>query len=143
MEWYGIIKSLHLISVIAWMVGLLYLPRLFVYHANEDTNTSTSETFKIMELRLYRFIMNPAMMATWGFGITLLCMNWSLASNTWLHIKFFLIILLTVIHHIMGYWRKVFEIDKNKHSASFFRIMNEIPTILMVFVIFLVITKPF
>ncbi|AHC74021.1 putative integral membrane protein [Candidatus Endolissoclinum faulkneri L5] len=143
MEWYSIIKSLHVISVIAWMVGLLYLPRLFVYHADENIDSHTSEKFKIMELRLYRFIMNPAMMATWSFGISLLCMNWSLFNDKWMHIKFFLIIMLTGIHHIMGYWRKLFWIGKNKHSSLFFRIINEIPTILMVFVIFLVIIKPF
>ncbi|WP_420563259.1 protoporphyrinogen oxidase HemJ [Thalassobaculum sp.] len=143
MDAYGIVKALHVISVIAWMAGLLYLPRLFVYHAAEAPGSATSETFKVMERRLYRAIMNPAMMATWIFGLTMLWMTPGWLQDGWMHAKLFLVLVLTASHHMMGRWRKAFAADGNEKSTRYFRIANEIPTLLMIVVVFLVITKPF
>ncbi len=143
MDWYGIVKALHVISVISWMAGLLYLPRLFVYHAAEAPGSASSETFKVMERRLYRAIMNPAMMATWLFGLTMLWMAPGWLEDGWMHAKLFLVLVLTATHHAMGRWRKAFAADENRHSTRFYRIANEIPTLLMVVVVFLVILKPF
>lgn len=143
MDWYGIVKALHVISVISWMAGLLYLPRLFVYHAAEAPGSASSETFKVMERRLYRAIMNPAMMATWLFGLTMLWMVPGWLEDGWMHAKLFLVLVLTATHHAMGRWRKAFAADENRHSTRFYRIANEIPTLLMVVVVFLVILKPF
>ncbi|SDF73069.1 MULTISPECIES: protoporphyrinogen oxidase HemJ [Thalassobaculum] len=143
MDWYGIVKALHVISVISWMAGLLYLPRLFVYHASEPPGSATAETFKVMERRLYRAIMNPAMMATWVFGLAMLWMTPGWLEDGWMHAKLFLVLVLTATHHMMGRWRKAFAADENGNSTRFYRIANEIPTLLMVVVVFLVITKPF
>jgi protoporphyrinogen IX oxidase len=143
MDWYSIVKALHVISVISWMAGLLYLPRLFVYHAAEAPGSASSETFKVMERRLFRAIMNPAMMATWLFGLTMLWMVPGWLEDGWMHAKLFLVLVLTATHHAMGRWRKAFAADENRHSTRFYRIANEIPTLLMVVVVFLVILKPF
>lgn len=143
MDYYGIIKSLHVISVISWMAGLLYLPRLFVYHADAEAGSAQSETFKIMERRLIRAIMNPAMIATWVFGIWMLALSPGWLSEGWLHVKLVLIVALTAVHHVFSRWRKAFERDQNKQSTRVFRIWNEAPTLIMVVVVFLVILKPF
>ncbi|NQW11903.1 MAG: protoporphyrinogen oxidase HemJ [Alphaproteobacteria bacterium] len=143
MDLYGVIKSLHVISVIAWMAGLLYLPRLFVYHAETEVGSAQSELFKTMERRLIRAIMNPAMIATWVFGIWMLALTPDWLEQGWLHAKLLLITGLTAVHHVFSTWRKAFERDQNRHNARVFRIWNEVPTVIMVAVVFLVILKPF
>lgn len=143
MDWYAIVKALHVISVIAWMAGLLYLPRLFVYHAAAVPGSETSETFKVMERRLYRAIMNPAMISTWIFGLLMLYMVPDWLGDGWMHAKLFLVLVMTAAHHFMGRWRKGFAADKNAHSTRYYRIANEVPTLIMIVVVFLVITKPF
>jgi putative membrane protein len=143
MDWYGIVKSLHVISVISWMAGMFYLPRLFVYHAEAGAGTPQSETFKVMERRLLRAIMNPAMVATWVFGIAMLTMAPDWLSDGWMHAKLTLVVAMTVVHHLYGRWRKTFERDENVRPSKFYRIWNEAPTLLLVGIVFLVILKPF
>jgi putative membrane protein len=141
---YPWIKALHIISVIAWMAGLLYLPRLFVYHAAAEPGSVQSETFKVMERRLLRAIMNPAMVAAYIFGILLLIssplVDWSAG---WLWIKLSMVAVLTVLHHVYGLWRKAFERDENKRTARFYKIMNEVPTVAMIVLVLMVVAKPF
>lgn len=143
MELYGVIKSLHVISVIAWMAGMLYLPRLFVYHADVEIGSAQSETFKIMERRLIRAIMNPAMITTWAFGIWMLVLTPAWLEDGWLHLKLGLVIAMTATHHVFSRWRKTFEKDQNRHAARVFRLWNEVPTVIMIAIVFLVILKPF
>jgi protoporphyrinogen IX oxidase len=143
MDWYGIVKGFHVISVIAWMAGLLYLPRLFVYHTGVEAGSETSETFKIMERRLLRAIMNPAMIATWIFGLTLIVLTPGWMEQGWLHAKLLLVVLMTVAHMAMARWRRAFAEDRNTHTHKYFRVMNEVPTLMMVVIVFLVILKPF
>ena len=133
------IKVIHIISVISWMVGLLYLPRLFVYHSENITNKDITSTFKIMEYRLYRFIMNPAMMVVWLSGLVLLYDN---GIETWLSIKFLLVLLMTSFHIFLKRCINNFEQESNQYSSKFFRIINEIPTVLMIFIVILVVLKP-
>lgn len=139
---YEIVKSLHIISFIAWMAGLLYLPRLFVYHTAAEKGSELSETLKVMERKLLRYIMNPAMIATWGFGLWLASM---LGSHTegWFHAKLTLVLLLSGSHGMMSKMRKNFEKDENTNSAKFYRIFNEVPTVLMIGIVFLAIVRPF
>ena len=137
------VKAFHVISVIAWMAALLYLPRLFVYHAETEVGSAQSETFKVMERRLLRAIANPAMIATWIFGLWLAFGYIGWAGQPWLHFKFALVVVLTVYHHFLGRWRKDFDQDRNARPARFYRIANEIPTVLMVGIVILVIVKPF
>jgi putative membrane protein len=138
------IKALHVISIIAWMAGLLYLPRLFVYHATTAVGSPQSETFKIMELRLYRYIMGPAAIVA---VVTGACLAWGLGSDLfhhgWFHVKLTAVVLLLVIHHLLGRWRKAFAQDRNLRSARFFRIVNEVPTLLMVVIVIMVVVQPF
>lgn len=143
MDWYPVVKALHVISVIAWMAGMLYLPRLFVYHAEAGSGTPQAETFKVMERRLLRAIMNPAMIATWSFGILMLVLVPDWLSDGWLHGKLTLVAVMTVVHHLYGRWRKDFDRDENRRSARFFKLWNEIPTVLMIGIVFLVVLKPF
>ena len=139
---YEILKALHIVAVIAWMAGLLYLPRLFVYHAEAGPGTPQSETFKVMERRLLRAIMNPAMVAVWLFGLLLAWQgNWWMAP--WFHAKFALVVVLTVVHHLFARWRKTFEADRNTKPARYYRYWNEVPTLLMIGIVFLVVLKPF
>ena len=143
MNYYLLFKSLHLIAVIAWMAGLLYLPRIFVYHAENNTEKNTSEIFKIMERRLMFYIMTPAMILSWLFGIFLILINEiSITLNLWVQTKLFLVVLLTIYHLFLGYYLRKFALDQNKKSAKFFRIINEIPTILLILIIFVIIYKP-
>jgi putative membrane protein len=141
MDHYSWIKAAHLISVIAWMAGLLYLPRLFVYHSMEDVGTSTSNTFKIMEKRLLRFIMNPAMLASFGFGIWMLLINIELLEESWMQWKILLLVGMTGFHALLSRWRRFFEKDANTWSPRFFKIINEVPTILMIGIIILAVVK--
>lgn len=136
------VKALHVISVIAWMAGLLYMPRLFVYHTQAQVGSHASETFKVMERRLLKAIMNPAMIASWVFGL------WALVSldawsDGWVHAKLTCVVLMTLAHMFMASWRKDFEFDRNTRSETFFRIANEVPTVLMIAIVILVIVKPF
>ena len=137
-------KALHIISVIAWMAGLLYLPRLFVYHCDAAPASAQAETFKTMERRLLRGIMNPAMGATYLFGIALLLtpglVEWS---QGWIYLKLILVAVLTVYHHALARWRKVFEADANARPARFYRLMNEVPTLIMIAIVVLVVVRPF
>lgn len=136
------IKALHIISVIAWMAGLLYLPRLFVYHSESKTNTVQSETFKVMERRLYRAIMTPAMVLSWIFGLLLIHMT-GMVVEAWLVLKILLVVGLTTVHVMLGRHRVAFERDANMRSAKYFRILNEVPTLLMIGIVILVVLKPF
>ena len=141
-EPYQWIKALHLISVIAWMAGLLYLPRLYVYHCDAEPGSDKSETFKVMERRLLRAIMNPAMIATWAFGLILLYLG-ELWTEPWMHAKLVLVFAMTWMHHSLALWRKDFEADRNQRSTRFYRIANEVPTVLMILIVILVIVQPF
>lgn len=142
---YLFVKSLHVIAIIAWMAGLLYLPRLFVYHAGAAQGSEMSETFKVMERRLLKFIMNPAMIVSWILGLWLAMGLGAVDMSTdfWFHAKLTLVIVMTVFHMALGKWRKGFETDQNTHSARFYRFMNEVPTVLMIAIVLLVIMKPF
>ena len=133
------IKVIHIVAVISWMAGLLYLPRLFVYHSENISKNDLSSTFKIMEYRLYRFIMNPAMMVVWLSGFIL---SYDNGFDLWLIIKFLLVFLMTIFHIFMKKCLNDFENDKSEYSSKFFRIINEIPTVLMIFIIILVVIKP-
>ncbi len=137
-------KALHIISVIAWMAGLLYLPRIFVYHTECDVGSQQSETFQIMERRLFRVIMNPAMLATFVFGGVLLAnQDSSIWQEIWIYVKLFCVVGLVVSHEMMGAWRRAFAENRNRRPASFYRIMNEVPTFLMIVVVIFVVVKPF
>ena len=136
------IKALHIISVIAWMAGLLYLPRLYVYHCACKTRSRQSETFKIMERRLYRAIMTPALILSWSFGGALFVIGGS-ASEGWMILKWGLVVVLTAVHFLLGHYRLAFERDENTMSAKFYRLINEVPTVLMVGIVILVVVRPF
>lgn len=142
-DYYLIIKSFHIISIIAWMAGLLYLPRLFVYHASTEIGSELSETLKKMEYRLLRYIMNPAMVSSLFFGVLLSLtpgiIDWS---AWWVFAKILALLLLVVVHLNFSSWQKIFYTDLNRRSAKFYRISNEVPTLLMIGIVFLVIIKP-
>ncbi|PWC52258.1 hypothetical protein TSA6c_35130 [Azospirillum sp. TSA6c] len=139
-EW---IKALHVISIIAWMAGLLYLPRLFVYHCQVQAGSEASETFKVMERRLLRAIMNPAMIAAYVFGIAMILLTPEWMKQGWLHAKLLFVLLLTASHMMMARWRRDFAEDRNTRPQRFFRIANEVPTLLMIGIVIFVIVKPF
>ncbi len=142
MDLYSWLKALHVISVIAWMAGMLYLPRLYVYHCKAKAGSEMSETFKVMERRLLRAIINPAMIASWIFGLSLAWMgDWWGAG--WFHGKLALLFGMQLIHAGYARWRRQFANDANTHDEKFFRIMNEVPTLLMIGIVILVIVKPF
>jgi len=138
------LKALHIVSVIAWMAGLLYLPRLFVYHTDCEAGSVKSETFKIMERRLLHAIMHPALVASFGFGLPLLldlpASSWE---EGWLHIKLVGVAGLVICHLWMGSLRRAFAEDRNTHSHKFFRVLNEVPTVLMIAIVIFVVVKPF
>ena len=143
-EAYPWIKSLHIVSMVAWMAGLLYLPRLYVYHAMAPIGSDRSETFKIMERRLQRGIMTPAMLATWGFGFLLAgtpgVVDWRMG---WMWAKLALRRGLTVFHFLLARWREAFAADRNRHPTRLFRIVNELPTVALIAIVILVVIKPF
>ena len=142
MNFYLLYKSLHLIAVISWMAGLLYLPRIFVYHAETNQDTQ-KETFKTMERKLYNYIMMPAMLLSWLFGILLLhSLGFSIFSELWMQIKIIAVIILTYYHFTLGKYLNDFALDNNQKSSKFFRIYNEIPTVILIVVIFVAIFKP-
>lgn len=143
LEYYLWIKALHIISVMAWMAGMLYLPRLFVYHAQAEAGSELSETLKIMERRLLRFIINPAMIAAFLFGGLMLWGTPDLLQAPWMHIKLTAIVLMTGVHGLYARWRKTFERDENTKNPRFYRIWNEIPTVLMIVIVLMAVVKPF
>ena len=136
------LKAAHVIAVIAWMAGILYLPRLFVYHCVAERGSVQSETFKVMERRLLKAIINPAMIVTWILGLWL-AFDAGFFKAPWLHGKLALVIALSVIHVLFARWVKDFAADRNTRSQKFYRIVNEIPTVLMIGIVILVIVKPF
>ena len=143
MNYYLLFKSVHLIAVISWMAGLLYLPRIFVYHVENFEKKETTEIFEIMERRLYFYIMRPAMILSWFFGIILIyIIGIEIFSQLWMHIKLILVVILTVYHEYLGICLKSLKLKTNTKSAKFFRIINEVPTIILIFIIFIVIFKP-
>ncbi len=136
------IKALHVLSVIAWMAGLLYLPRLYVYHAQVEVGSETSETFKVMERRLLKAITTPAMLASLLFGLILLGQP-GLLEQGWMHVKLALLIGMFVMHGLYAKWRKDFEADRNTRPHTFYRWMNEVPTVLLIAIVLLAVVKPF
>jgi putative membrane protein len=139
---YPWIKALHIIAVIAWMAGMLYLPRLFVYHCEAEPGSKQSETFKVMERRLLRAITNPAMVATWAFGLWLAWQNgWPVAP--WLQAKLVLVLAMSAVHGLLARWVAAFGADQNRHPQKFYRIINEVPTLLMILIVLLAVVKPF
>ena len=143
MNIYLLFKSLHLISVISWMAGLLYLPRIFVYHAENKDDNNTSEVFKVMERKLYFYIMTPAMILSWVFGLLLIhSIGFQQLSQTWMLLKIVFVILLTIYHLYLGKTLIKFKTDQNNRSHKFYRLINEIPTILLILIVFMVIFKP-
>ena len=138
------IKAFHVIAIIAWMAGLLYLPRLFVYHAQSKVGSEQSETFKVMERRLVRFITTPALLASWALGLALAfsgLIDWS--NDGWFHAKLVLVVMLSAYSGLLAMWTKDFALDRNTRSARFYRIANEVPTILMIAIVILVVVRPF
>ncbi len=135
-------KALHIIAVISWMAGMLYLPRLFVYHCDAEIGSKQSETFKVMERRLLKAIINPAMIATWIFGLYLM---WSAGWYTsgWFHAKLFLVLLMSGVHGFLTSRVRDFALDRNTRSAKFYKIINEVPTVLMILIVILAVVKPF
>ena len=143
MNYYLLFKSLHLISVISWMAGLLYLPRIFVYHAENSDDRKISDVFKIMEKKLYFYIMTPAMILSWIFGLILIhSIGFQQLGQTWMVLKIIFVILLTLYHFYLGKTLNQFKFDQNTHSHKFYRLINEIPTILLILIVFVVIFKP-
>ena len=143
MNSYLLLKSLHLIAVISWMAGLLYLPRIFVYHVENLKDENTSSIFKTMERKLYFYIMTPAMFLTWVFGLILISsLGFEVLSAAWIKLKLLLVILLTLYHFYLSKLLGDFKLDQNTKSSKFFRIINEVPTILLILIVFIVIFKP-
>ena len=137
---FNILKTVHIFSIIAWMAGLLYLPRIFVYHADKEIKKETSETFKIMEKKLFNIIMMPAFIVTWISGFS---MVYYVGLDTWLFMKIFFVLLLTIYHFICRKWLLDFANDNNKIKSKFFRLTNEIPAFILILIIILVVFKPF
>lgn len=136
------IKAIHVVAVISWMAGMLYLPRLFVYHCEAEVGSKQSETFKVMERRLLKAIINPAMAVTWVLG---LYMAWAGGwfTSGWFHVKLFLVLVLSGVHGLFTRWVRDFANDRNTRSQKFYRIINEVPTVLMIGIVIMVIVKPF
>ena len=143
MNSYLLFKSLHLIAVISWMAGLLYLPRIFVYHVENLKDKNTSLIFKTMERKLYFYIMTPAMILTWIFGLILISsLGFEILSAFWIKLKLLLVVLLTLYHFYLSKLLDDFKVDQNTKSSKFFRIINEVPTILLILIVFIVVFKP-
>ncbi len=143
MNTYLLFKSLHLISVISWMAGLLYLPRIFVYHSQNNTQQIISEVFKVMERKLFFYIMTPAMILSWAFGLILIHeIGFDKLGQTWMILKLIFVTLLTFYHFYLGRILRQFKEDSNTHTHKFYRLINEIPTLLLILIVFVVIFKP-
>lgn len=136
------VKALHILAVIAWMAAFLYLPRLFVYHCQAEPGSRQSETFKVMERRLLRGIMTPAMIVAWAAGLALM-VNLEAWTEEWFHVKALAVVALTALHMVAARWRRAFAADANRHSERFFRVMNEVPALLMVVVVVMAVVRPF
>ena len=141
--YYDVIKALHILSVISWMVGLLYLPRLFVYHAQSEIGSVRTETFKVMERRLLKAIMTPAMIASFIFGIWMISVNHGLIFETWFHIKVATVLAMAACHGKFSKMQRLLENDVQPLSAKSYRIWNEVPTVLMIIIVFMAVLKPF
>ena len=142
MNFYLLFKSLHLIAVISWMAGLLYLPRIFVYHS-EASHKSQKQVFKTMERKLYNYIMMPAMLLSWLFGVLLInSLGFDIFKEFWMQIKIVSVLILTHYHFMLGRYLQEFATDNNQKSSKFFRIINEVPTIILIVVVFVVVFKP-
>lgn len=141
-EAYLWIKAFHVIAVISWMAGLLYLPRLFIYHCEVQPGSEASEKFKVMERRLLKAIMTPAAVVSWGLGLWM-AIGGGLFHDGWFHAKLSLVLIMTVCHGLMIRWKCDFAADRNTRSQKFYRIANEVPTLLMIGIVLLVVTKPF
>lgn len=139
---YDVIKALHLISVMSWMAGLLYLPRLFVYHAETTVGSVRAETFKVMERRLLKAIMNPAMIASFAFGIWMIVLAPSLLYEPWMHVKILCVLLMAGCHGVFSKMRRRLENDEPPRPPRAYRIWNEVPTVLMVIIVFMAVVKP-
>jgi len=143
MNSYLLFKSFHLIAVISWMAGLLYLPRIFVYHVENINNQNSTNIFKTMEKKLYFYIMMPAMILSWIFGLILISIvGFDVLSATWIQLKLIFVVLLTFYHFYLGQCLKKFAFEQNNKTSKFFRIINEIPTILLILIVFIVVFKP-
>jgi len=142
MTWLLWLKALHVMAVMAWMAGMFYLPRLFVYHVEAEQNSIATKTFEVMEQRLLRIIMNPAMITVWITGLLLVWQQGQYLSG-WFHAKFALVLAMTAMHMMLAKWRKQLANGTNTHDSRFFRIANEVPTLLMAGIVILVIVKPF
>jgi protoporphyrinogen IX oxidase len=142
-EYYLWLKSMHIVAMVAWMAGMFYLPRLFVYHVGVAKGSELSETLKIMEHRLMRIIINPAMILTWIFGLALVAANPTIMQGGWIHVKLTAVLLLQVVHAMLSRHRKQFMRDDNQHSGRYYRILNEVPTVLLFIIVIMVIVKPF
>ena len=143
MNTYLLFKSLHLISVISWMAGLLYLPRIYVYHAQNNSEKTISKVFKVMEKKLFFYIMTPAMILSWFFGLLLIHeIGFDQLGQTWMILKLLFVVILTLYHFYLGRILNEFRMDLNKYSHKFYRLINEIPTILLILIIFVVVFKP-
>ena len=143
-QYYDWIRALHIIAIISWMAGMLYLPRLFVYHVDAPKGSEMSETFKVMERRLLKIIINPAMIAAWFFGGLMLYAHWDLFKTTpWMHAKLLFVVLMTGVQHGYIKYVKKFAADENQKSAKYFRILNEVPTVLMIIIVILAVVEPF
>lgn len=136
------IKAFHIIAVISWMAGMLYLPRLFVYHAATEPNSQQAKTFEVMEHRLLTYIMTPAMGVTWVLGIVMVFYGQWFAAG-WFHAKLVLVVAMTLMHALLGHWAIEFRHNRNKHSQKFYRIINEVPTVLLILIVILATVKPF
>jgi protoporphyrinogen IX oxidase len=142
MDGYSWFRALHVMSVIAWMAGLFYLPRLYVYHTQQAVGSQTSAVFKVMERKLLSYIMTPAMIASWLFGL-ILAIGYIGFHDAWFHVKLLMVVLMTVFHLLLVRWRSAFAADANQHSERFYRMINEVPTLLMIVIVVMVIVKPF
>jgi len=136
-------RALHLIAVFAWMAGMFYLPRLYVYHAQAEKGSELSETLKVMERRLLRLIINPAMISAYVFGGLMLWANPSLFQMGWIHVKLTAVLMMTILHGLLARHRKQFLRDANPHSHKYYRVLNEVPTVLLVIIVIMVVVQPF
>ena len=144
LDYYDWFKAIHIVAMVAWMAGLFYLPRLYVYHVKAKKGSDLSLTLKVMESRLLRIIMNPAMIVTWVLGINLFIANMEIfVSSGWIHAKILLVVILSAFHMALAKYRKDFAADENMKSEKFFRVMNEVPTILLIVIVILAVVKPF
>ena len=143
LDYYLWLKALHLIAMVAWMAGMFYLPRLFVYHTTAPVGSDQSETFKVMERKLLKVIINPAMIATWVIGLLMLVAQPVWLSQGWMHVKLTALVALSVFHMMLARWCRQFANDQNQRSQRFYRMANEIPTLLLIAVILMAVLKPF